>query len=181
MAGELLYHRARTGLVGTELYPLNQLADRFPDLYQKRQDEYGSRLDITCMKVPILDCLWGDVLFLSPIHPEKICKLRVDTGYPQVTRTFFVVDPDQCGITSENAVIFRHELYEPGQMALPRSDIVPFGREVIGEYSEIPEKSIAYYRDSFSQGKRPLVYLYMPQVLFRGTLSFVDLPVIEVT
>jgi hypothetical protein len=181
MAAELLYHRARTGLVGTILYPLNQLADRFPEIHRKRQDEYRGRLDITRMRVPILDCLWGDVLFLSPIHPKKICKLRTDTGYPRVTRTYFEVDPDQCGITAENSVIFRHEVFQPEQMVLAKSDFVPFDRELIGEYSEIPAKSIAYYRDSFSQGKRPLVYLYMPQVLYMGVLSFDDLPVIEVT
>ena len=43
----------------------------------------------------------------------------------------------------------------------------------------MPEATAAYYREMFEQGKRPLVYLYVPHILYQGKLDIKDVTVIE--
>ena len=135
-------------MTGTVLFPLNQLKDRYPAINGERKADYTGSPAMG-LAVPLLNCHWNDVLFLSPIHPSRICDLRVETGYPRVLRRYYQVGPARSGITNDNAVIFRHRIYEPHQNQLPEEDFVPFDSDRLAEYEEIPQKAARYYRKMF--------------------------------
>jgi hypothetical protein len=53
-----LYHRVPDALIGSILYPLNQLKTIYPDLYAREVSRYDSRKRVLQMRIPLLDCLW---------------------------------------------------------------------------------------------------------------------------
>ncbi len=55
-----------------------------------------------------------------------------------------------------------------------------FDPEKIGVYSDLPPETIKYFQQCFSEGKRPLMWVYVPHILYRGTLNIRDLERIEV-
>jgi hypothetical protein len=59
---------------GTTLYPLNQLKNSYPDAYGNAIEKYKGREFLMSVKVPILEALWNDFIFLSPIHPHILYK-----------------------------------------------------------------------------------------------------------
>ncbi|MBK8551651.1 MAG: hypothetical protein IPL53_11555 [Ignavibacteria bacterium] len=72
-----LYHRVPKNLRGNVLYPLNTLKEIHPDLYEQQASKYAGREHITCQIIPILNCLWNDVLHFSAVNPEEISAYRI--------------------------------------------------------------------------------------------------------
>ncbi|TOO19743.1 hypothetical protein CGH40_24485, partial [Vibrio parahaemolyticus] len=75
-----LYHRVPVNLQGNMLFPLNELKQVHDNLYQFHVKKYRDREGALERRVLPLDCLWNDVLHLSPIHPHKIKKALIEQG-----------------------------------------------------------------------------------------------------
>ncbi len=67
-----IYHFKRKNMVGDKLIPLNKLKDIYPEAYNEHVKKYDGREKLLKKRVPILDCLWNDVLHFSPINPQLI-------------------------------------------------------------------------------------------------------------
>jgi hypothetical protein len=179
-AGRYIYHRVPNNISGQTLYPLNRLKAIYPELYAATIKHYAGREWVMKMRIPILDCLWNDVLHFSPVHPAKIRDGLVTAGFPRKTRTYFEIDPEQIRFNSENAVIFRHKLYRPDQHQLPAADFEPFQPASLARLTGVPPATLAYYKESRLKGQPALTYLYVPHILFKGTVDIHMLNVIEV-
>jgi hypothetical protein len=66
------YHLIPLHLRGTVLYPLHQLTVIYPDIAAKHMTKYQGRRHLLNKPIPPLDCLWNDVLMLSPVHPAAM-------------------------------------------------------------------------------------------------------------
>src|SRR3954469_11560600 len=97
-----LYHRRPADLRGTILYPLNQLAGVAPDLYQQQRAKYHGREALMEQRVPQLDCLWNDVLHLSPVHPARLAELARVNELAWSAADWFEFDPRAMGFTHTN-------------------------------------------------------------------------------
>ncbi len=75
-----LYQRVSVNLQGNMLLPLNELKQVYDNLYQLHVKKYRDREGVLERRVLPLDCLWNDVLHLSPIHPHKIKKASIEQG-----------------------------------------------------------------------------------------------------
>ena len=175
-----LYHRVPADLNGHILYPLNQLKSAYPSLYVTKAASYQNREAVMQARLPILDCLWNDVLHFSPIHPSKIQQALAEAGFVRKPRHYFEVDPFAKGFGAENAVIFLHQRVKLEKFQLEEADFRRFTLAELSSLGEIPEATLTYYREMFEQGKRPLVYLYVPHILYQGSLDISDVKVIKV-
>ena len=175
-----LYHRVPSDLKGHILYPLNQLKSVCPSLYAAKAASYQNREAVMQARLPILDCLWNDVIHFSPVHPSKIQQARVEAGFPRKLRSYFEVDPVAKGFNATNAVIFLHQRINLEQFQLEEADFRVFNPAEIRSLGEIPESTVTYYKEMFDQGKRPLTYLYIPHILYQGRLDIRTVKVIEV-
>lgn len=63
-----VYHFKRKNMVGSKLIPLNKLKNIYPDIYKEHVKKYVGREKLLTKNIPLLDCLWNDVLHLSPIN-----------------------------------------------------------------------------------------------------------------
>ena len=67
-----IYHFKRKSIKGSELIPLNVQKKLLPEVYNEHVKKYKNREHLLEKRIPILDCLWNDVLHFSPINPQLI-------------------------------------------------------------------------------------------------------------
>lgn len=175
-----VYHRIPHDLTGQVLYPLNQLKSIYPSLYVTKAASYQNREAVMQARLPLLNCLWNDVLHFSPVHPRKVQEALAEAGFGRKLRRYFEVDPIAKGFNPTNAVIFLHQWITLEKFQLEEADFTRFTLAELSSLGEIPEATLAYYRQMFEQGKRPLVYLYVPHILYQGSLDVSDVNIIEV-
>ena len=65
------YHMIPSPFVGAELIPLNQM-DKEGSLYREHSRKYVGRERLTEQTIPLLDCLWNDVVQFSALDPQLI-------------------------------------------------------------------------------------------------------------
>lgn len=174
----LIYHAVPEQLEGPALRPLNALRSSNPDLYSKYLEKYRGREFVMQEKVFNLNCLWNDVLHFSPVHPTLVRKALADAGHKIKPRRWFVIDPERCGFTATNASIFKHSPRELGDNEGIESEFVPFSVNSLSEYCSIPEATIDYYQYCKQEGLSPLLFCWIPHVLFRGDIEIAALEII---
>jgi hypothetical protein len=174
-----VYHWVPADLMGHILYPLNELKSVYPSLYVTKAAGYRNREAVMQARLPLLDCLWNDVLHFSPVHPSKIQQALAEAGFARKLRRYYEVDPLAKGFDATNTVIFLHGRVKLENFQLEEADFRRFTPAELSSVGDIPEATLAYYREMYEQGKRPLVYLYVPHVLYQGRLDIRDVRVIE--
>lgn len=178
---DYLYHRVPADLCGHLLYPLNQLKHVYPSLYAAKVVNYQGREAVMQARLPLLNCLWNDVLHFSPVHPSKILTALAGVGFARKPRRYFEVDPLAHGFNATNAVIFFHQRIQLEPFGLEAEDFMAFHPEGLRELGEVPVATIAHYQAMFQQGKLPLIHLYAPHILYQGVLDTRGVRIIEVS
>ncbi|VAW39409.1 hypothetical protein MNBD_CHLOROFLEXI01-186 [hydrothermal vent metagenome] len=174
-----LYHRLPNDLVGSYLYPLNQLQTKFPAVYDRQVKKYSGREQLLQRKIPILNCLWNDVLHFSPVHPSSIRDAVLAAGFKKFSTHWLQIDPEIAGMSPHNAVIY---LYSPRQEGSPPNieDFLPFSLTQFSQLDGLPEAATSYYREMREAGKQPLLFHLIPHVLYRGVIHLPEATIIEV-
>ncbi len=164
-------------MVGTVLYPLNELEDVDPETWRQEREKYAGREQVLEKRVPPLNCLWNDVLHLSAVHPADIIAALGDVGLEPLRRRFFEIDPFD--LDADRTVVFVNRRASAAD-ALDGSQWMPFQSAALTELSTFNEASRRYYRECAQGGRRPLLWGYLPHVLYRGSLDIRTLRIIEV-
>jgi len=169
-----LYHAVPEGMAGTVLYPLNVLKAKMPDVFDVQAKKYAGREFVMEYRIPILDCLWNDVLHFAAVHPRDVKKALMDAGRKEaIEQRYFEIDPH--ALDPASTVVY---LY-PDREKSP-SDFVPYDPERVAEYSKLPDATASYYADKIAKGERPLLYVRVPHILFKGSLETSGIRVISV-
>lgn len=171
---QYLYHAVPSDLKNNKLYPLNTLKDKYPDLYSLKKAKYKGREEVTQQSIPLIDCLWNDVIFLTAVHPQIILDAyRRAGGKVDHPLQYFQIDVDS--LQKENIVVAKYlgQDYEK-TYELYNSDNAK-------EYSTIPDRTIDYFISEFAKGNLPLFYAYIPHILYKGVIDTTNLPIVKVS
>lgn len=168
----LLYHLVPKELSGTKLYPLNDLKEISPALYERAVSKYAGREIVMQQTIPLLDCLWNDVLFLSPVHPDKIVQARLSSGLQgnyDKNNLWFVLESES--LDQSKLVLYRHRPkwlidQEPHKAEYAWfADLSDSEKEELVEMPECALWSIRKFREkSFFQS-------YVPHLLYRRVID----------
>lgn len=163
-------------MVGSVLYPLNELRERDPDTFVRARAKYEGREQVLELRVPLLDCLWNDVLHLSPVAPVEIVEALESAGLTPDRRRFVEVDAGE--LEPAQTVLFlnstdREHRFDDGQWNW-------FDARSVSCHTRLPQATRDYYAACSREGTRPLLFAYVPHVLFRGSLDVSRLSVVEV-
>jgi len=170
-----LYHAVPKNLQGSILYPLNELKEKHPDNYKKQLSKYVGRERIIQQRIPVLDCLWNDVLHFSAVNPIDIKQALVEAGRkPDFTMSYYKIDPKL--IEPKNAVVYLYAQVDIKDK-MNRENFVPYNPDRVINFSKMPQDTRDYYKEMVSQGLRPLLYHKIPHILYRGTLDTANLPI----
>ncbi len=172
-----LYHMVPKDLRGITLHPLNTLKDIHPDLYLSKVMKYKDRPEIIKQFIPTLECLWNDVLHLSPIDPEELKKALVAAGREPSEMKFFQIDPDLLNPNKTTICLFLREFQND---RMNTKNFTEYNANKIQEHSKLPDDVKEYYKKMYKQEEKPLLFLGIPHILHKGSLDISDLPVITV-
>jgi len=164
-------------LVGSVLYPLNELRAHAPDAWQRELLKYEGRPSVRELRVPPLDCLWNDVLHFGTVHPARIVAALEAAGVEPTRRRFFAVEAATLDV--DRTVIFLNRRDE-GRPRMDDAQWLPFEGTLPPKLAQLNEATRRYYRECASDGTRPRLYACLPHVLHRGPLETRGLPVVEV-
>ncbi len=173
-----VYHRKPPDMQGQVLYPLNVLQNISVQHYDKQRAKYVGRETLMTQPIPPLNCIWNDVIHLSPVHPAKLAACARDVGLPWQVVDWFEIDPSAMRFTADNTAIFHYRNLDYGSR-MENSEFDPFDPDWLPAHCEVPQATRDYYKSMVPRG-RYLLFVGVPHVLHRGSLCVDTLPVIRV-
>jgi len=174
-----LYHNVSAHMLGDTLYPLNQLKETHPDIYAKHAEKYRGREQLLERRIPKLECLWNDVIFFTPIHPQEIKEALVAAQHPwrQPSR-WLKIDAEK--LDPERTVIWTYPAKDEAGLQFDEVDILDFSARLLSSYTHMPETTKRYYAKMAEQKLFPLRFVYTPHILHRGPIPLALGEVIEI-
>ena len=177
-----LYHLLPDDLRGDALHPLNRLKDLHPDAHAWHMRKYRGREVLLERRVPGLDCLWNDVLHLSPVHPALIrdAKRGLGLGWPEGGRAVAVIDPERHGLTPDDTMVWLSPAREEGDLRASAEDFAPYSPSFVEANAHLPERTLAHYRSAKANGHPTFLFVGVPHILHRGAIDLREVEVIRV-
>jgi hypothetical protein len=172
-----LYHYVPDEFVGETLYPLSRLAKLHPAIAEEHARKYAGREKLMQVRLPILDCLWNEVLHLAPLHPSVTKAALLASGFQVNPRRFFVIPPGQ--LDPKLAVYFKHSKDTQGRYDFLAADFVRFEPESYRELAAVPDEQFRYFEHMKAAGEKPLLWARTPHVFYRGELPTKNLTTID--
>ncbi len=172
-----LYHMVPDDMQGTTLYPLNQLKDKFPELYVTKSEKYKDRPQTMQYFISKLACLWNDVLHFSPVDPAELKRALVEAGFQPKELKFFQVDPDLLDPSKTTVYLFAEQTRVAD---LQSGDFVDYDPSKLPGYAAVSQVTRDYYKESNEAGKIPKAFVGVPHILHKGPIDISDLEVITV-
>lgn len=171
---QYVYHSVPPHMKGTILLPLNELKHSHPHIYENQVKKYVGRKRILERTIPLMNCLWNDVLHTTAIDPHVIYSKLKEAGFNYPLRKFYKIPVEHLDMNrtcvmfqtngDPNTFVKSYEMFDPARFNL---------------YSEFVSETSDYYKDMNAQGKHPLVHHLLPHVLYKGTIDTTGLEIIE--
>lgn len=177
----MLYHRVPKGLVGEELYPLNELKTVYPEIAKFQLQKYRNRMGLTEQRIPSTNWLWNDVIHFSPVHPEKVVNQLTKCGFSKSIQSYwFEIEPSEFNFNQTNSLVFLHNR-EKSDFTFNESEFEVYDESRISLYTEVPEHTTRYFEQSIRQGINPLMFGGIPHILHYGSINIGNVRIIEVS
>ncbi|MBI4372046.1 MAG: hypothetical protein HY552_07090 [Elusimicrobia bacterium] len=176
-----LYHQIPDVFAGEVLYPLNQLVEIAPEVAKVAKRKYEGREHLMNVRLPLLNCLWNDVLHLSPIHPSRIRDALMETGCLRQAdikpRRFFVIAPE--GLEPRQTLYFQNSHDTGYKYDFLESDFAFFDFQRYRELAAVPDEQFGYFIQMKDAQKTPLLWARTPHVFYRGAIRMAGLEIID--
>ena len=119
-----IYHIIPNPFVGTKLIPLNEM-DKESELYKGHARKYLGRESLTKQQIPILNCLWNDVVQFSAINPQLIVDelKNLNPNFQLKRLEYFKISLDE--ISSYDGVIFDRKSKKKGSFEISEDEVKP--------------------------------------------------------
>ena len=162
-----LFHQPVSQPRGDAVLPMRQLRDRYPDLYERHLRKYSRRPGLLQTRVEPLDCLWADLIFLSPVHPAPLFR-ALGTS---VTARPWTLDAAQLDADRTVIRLMRHG--KDGRYPDPadENDYLPLTTATLRAVNRVTQAAL----DRLSQlqpGEPVLPWVDVPHILYRGSIPF---------
>lgn len=169
-----LYHRVPEKKKGEILYPLNILKKKNPEAYKYELKKYSGREELTKKKIPILNCLWNDVLHLSPIPPSKIKRALKEAGFRVKKAKWYKINVND--LEKSKTVFY---IYKKGKIT-SKKNFKRYDPSEVLKYKKIPKTTLDYYKEKRRKKEKPMMFFAAPHILYKGILNISKSPIIEV-
>lgn len=169
-----IYHGIPEDMKGSTLIPLSEMMTVDPELRAKYLEKYKGREEILERKIPLLDCLWHDVVQLLPLHPKKLFELQKRLGLiEQIPKyRYFQIDTSQLD-ASKTVVYFKTA---PGE----KNVTVKWLTDVdLNDLQDVPAATAGYYKNMVGTGEPVFNYQFVPHVIYRGYINISDAKIIS--
>ena len=161
-------------MVGTVLYPLNELEHVVRDAWLRERAKYAGREHVLEMRVPPLDCLWNDVLHLSPVHAADIVAELRKVGLEPLRTRFLEIDP--LVLDPRRTVVFVNSRAD----RLDESQWMPLNPVTLSHFADSTGRVGATSARAPQMECGRAYGAIFPHVLYRGSLETSGWPIVDV-
>ena len=176
-----LYHIMPKDMKGNLLYPLNELKNKYPKIYKEQIKKYKNREQLLKVKIPILNCLWNDVVHLTAVNPKKISKALEKAGskYIKGKWLWFKINPNK--LIKEKAIIFIYKnRKKEKERRNDRDNFTEFNIPNLSKYNKISRHTLGYYKREIKEGRKPLIFHLVSHILYKGAINIKKAEIIKV-
>ncbi|MGK2896665.1 MAG: hypothetical protein ACSLEY_03650 [Candidatus Saccharimonadales bacterium] len=160
------YHGIPEDMKGSELIPLNKMLEVDPELRAKYLEKYKGREEILERKIPLLDCLWNDVVQLLPLHPCQLLELQKELGLIPEIPDYSYYQIDTSALNPPQTVVYFKTA--PGE----ENVTVKWLKDVqLEELQSVPEATRKYYESMVGTSEPVFNYQFVPHILYQGTID----------
>ncbi len=167
-----LYHHVPQSQNGEVIYPLNQLKEKFPDIYSMQSAKYDD-IQEKDVEIPGFG-YWNDCINLMPVNPglvkSELEKYGHDTSWGW---RFYRIDAEKLD-TSKLTIMIMSE-YD----GVFERDFVQFNKDNFDKYCHIGDVTRVLFQEAKDKGEQPNTFARVPHVLYKGSISTKGLEVIE--
>lgn len=160
-----LYHCTDCVPMDGWLYPLNVLQEKAPALFDLHMRKYEDREEGPEKPVPGLECMWGDVVLLTAVHPEKILEALREAGAKPHPIQYYVISTVQIHPADCQIYLFGDKRYHE-----EHEQFLAYMPEAIDRFQDFPSRTRLYYKKAIDQGISPLLFQFIPHFLYHGKL-----------
>ncbi len=161
-----LYHGVPEDMKGDSLIPLNQMLAVDADLRDSYLQKYKGREEILERKIPLLDCLWNDVVQLLPLNPKVLFDCQLELGLITAIPEYRYFEIDLTMLEPEKAVVYFKTA--PGE----ENVTVRWLKDVdLDELQEIPRATREYYETMVGTNEPVFNYQFVPHVVYMGSID----------
>ncbi|HUP26402.1 MAG TPA: hypothetical protein VM124_02005 [Candidatus Limnocylindrales bacterium] len=161
-----IYHGVPEQMIGTHLIPLNRMDATMAETRDKNLEKYEGREEILERKIPLLDCLWNDVIQFLPLHPQKVFELQQELGLIDNVSPYKFFEINLRNLDPHQTVVFFKTA--PGE----ENTYIKWLKDVDFESLQIiPDATLAYYKSLIGTGELPFNYQFIPHIIYKGTLD----------
>ena len=171
-----IYHGVPEPMIGNELIPLNQMGTALREIRDKNLEKYEGREEMLERKIPLLDCLWNDVVQFLPLHPKKVFEIQKELELIPDVPAYKFYEIDVSSLDPSKAVVFFKTA--PGEENVK----VKWLSEVdFMTLQDIPEATVAYYKTFVGTVGLPFNYQFIPHIVYNGSVSIANATVITLS
>ncbi len=161
-----VYHGVPEKMVGTKLIPLNDMPNSMAPVRELNLSKYKGRKEILKRKIPLLDCLWNDVVQFLPMHPRKVFELQVELGLIPELPPYKFYEIPVTSLDADRTVVFFKTA--PGE----ENTEVKWLKDVnFSSMSEIPVPTVDYFKSLIGTGELPFNYQFIPHIVHQGSVD----------
>lgn len=166
----MIYHIKPADVKGETLMPLNKIKQLDKAVYESKVKKYNGREVLLECIIPKLNCLWNDVLFFSPVHPQKIKDLRDELNLKWNLFNWYELNPNDIPDFAKNTVIYDSEEKQKGDFSIDEKEIIPFSLDELEKLREIPEATKRHYKIMNALGEPIFIFYQIPHILYKGSI-----------
>jgi len=161
-----IYHAVPERMEGDTLIPLNQMRTSHPGLYAQYLQKYKGREELLQRKVPLIGCLWNDVVQFLPLHPSKIFQLQQKLGLIDKIPPYKYFQIELASLDPKKTVVYFKNAPGEENALVKGLQSVDFA-----QLQEIPSATINYFTSLIDTGELPFNYQFVPHVLYKGAVD----------
>lgn len=156
-------------MIGNLLIPLNQMQSTMPDIRDKNLQKYNGREEILERRIPLLNCLWNDVVQFLPLHPQKVFELQQELGLIPGVPAYKFYEISLSNLDPAKTVVFFKTAPGAENVEVKWLNEVDFDA-----LQEIPEATLSYYSSLIGTGEQPFNYQFIPHIMYKGAVDISD-------
>lgn len=161
-----IYHGVPEDMKGDKVIPLNQMLATDPELRDKYLEKYKGREEILERKIPLLDCLWNDVVQLLPLNPKKVFESQIELGLIDTIPDYNYFEIDSSSLDPSRTVVYFKTA--PGE----ENVTVKWLKDVsLDDLQELPQATRKYYESLVGKDEQVFNYQFIPHVVHMGVVD----------
>ena len=161
---------------GEYLFPLNEMKDKYPEIYKEAIKKYLGRERIMERKIPYLNCKWNDCVHMTAAKPQQVINALLEANSPPRKRIkWYKIDPKT--LDKSKLIVY----LDPKKKSDDNiKEFKEYRIKDLKEYSKIPKETKTYYKNKFQSKEKPLLFHLIPHILHKRSINITKCEIIEV-